>query len=130
MRSLLLVAALAACGGDDGGAPAPDAFVKLDAGVTATVMEVSCTGVTANATVTTTDLVDKYSPMSTTITVGQVVKFTTSANHDVKPNPIAPKTDPGLSVGFNKTTCLKFTATGAYGFLCSIHGFVGTITVN
>ncbi len=121
--------ALAACG-DDGGTPAPDAFVRLDSGVTATVMEVSCTSVTPSATVSTTDAVDAYSPMSSSITVGQVVKFTTSPNHDVKPNPIAPKTDPGLTVGFNKTTCLKFTAAGGFGFLCSLHGFVGTINVN
>ncbi len=129
MRCLVVFAALAACG-DDGGTVAPDAFVKLDSGVTSTVVEVSCTSVTATATVTTTDQVDAYSPKSTTITVGQVVKFTTSPNHDVKPNPIAPKSDPGLNVGFSKTTCLKFTATGTYGFFCSLHAFAGTITVN
>jgi plastocyanin len=120
---------LAACG--DGG-PAPiDAPSSIDApGNTATVMEVSCTGITPAAMVVTTDASFSYMPMATTITKDQVVRFTTSTSHNVAPNPSAAKTDPGLAVGFNKTACLKFTATGTFGFFCMPHGFVGTVTVN
>jgi len=128
MKYLLLVFLLAACG-DDGGRPGPDAALTPDA-AGASVTEVSCTGLTPAATVMTTDLSNSYAPMATTISSGQVVKFVTSMNHDVKPNPIAAKTDPGLTVGFNKTSCLKFTATGTFGFLCSVHSFVGSVTVN
>ncbi len=123
----LLCLLLGACG-DDGGNGTPDAPVGVDA-PTASVMKVTCPAQVA-ATVTTTDASFSYSPMATTITVGSVVKFNTSASHNVKPNPVANKTDPGLDVGFNEMACLKFTATGTFGFFCSPHGFAGTITVN
>jgi plastocyanin len=126
---LIAVSLLLAACGDDGGAGPLDSSVPIDSPAAATVMEVSCTGITANAMVTTSESTSSYSPMATTITVGQVVKFTTSFTHDVKPNSLS-HSDPGLLVGFNKTACLKFTAAGVFNFLCSNHGFVGTITVN
>jgi len=131
MRSLACALVLLAACSDDGGTTLPDAPANIDApGNTATVMEVSCTGITPAAMVVTTDASFSFMPMATTITVGQVVRFTTSTSHNVAPNPSAPKTDPGLAVGFNKTACLKFTAAGTFGFFCQPHGFVGTITVN
>jgi plastocyanin len=128
MKSLPLVFLLLAACGDDGAMTQVDAPTAIDA-PTATVMKVTCPALVA-ATVMTTDASFSYSPMATTISVGQIVKFNTSSSHDVKPNPIAPKTDSGLSVGFNEMTCLKFTATGTFGFVCSLHSFAGTITVN
>ena len=119
---------LAACG-DDGGTTTPDAPKTIDAPA-ASVTEVNCTGITPAAMVMTTDANFSFMPMMTTITVGQVVKFTTSLSHNVVPNPAAAKTDPGLAVGFNKTACLKFAAAGTFGFMCGPHGFVGTVTVN
>ncbi len=124
----LLCLLLAACGDDGGTMTQVDAPAGVDA-PTATVMKVTCPALVA-ATVTTTDASFSYSPMATTITAGSVVKFNTSSSHDVKPNPIAPKTDPGLNVGFNEMACLQFTATGTFGFVCSLHSFAGTITVN
>ena len=129
MKSFACVLVLLAACGDDGGTALPDAATGPDAS-TNTVMEVSCTGITPAATVMTTDASFSFMPMATTITAGQVVRFMTSAAHDVAPNPSAAKTDPGIKVGFNKTACLKFTATGTFGFFCQPHGFVGTVTVN
>jgi plastocyanin len=130
MRSLACaLILLAACGDDGGGMAMPDAPKSIDA-PSATVTEVDCATVTPAATVTTTDASFMFMPMATTISVGQVVKFTTSLSHDVVPNPAAAKTDPGITVGFGKTACLKFSATGTFGFMCMPHGFVGTVTVN
>src|SRR5262245_2434831 len=123
--SLVFGIALAACGGggDGGGA---DAAPDMPA---STLMDVDpCPG-SPDGTVTTDDATFAYSPSGTTISQGQVIKFVTSATHDVKPNTVV-TTDVGLNVGFNQTKCLRFTATGMFGFRCSIHGFVGTITVN
>ena len=114
---------LAACG-DDGGTILPDAPKA------ATVSEVSCTGITPAASIMTTDASFSFMPSTATITAGGVVKFTTSLSHNIVPNPSAPKTDPGITVGFNKTVCLKFSAAGTYGFMCMPHGFTGSVTVN
>ncbi len=127
-RLIAISLLLAACG-DDGGSGPLDSSVPIDSPAAATVMEVSCTGITPNATVTTSEQTNSYAPMATTITVGQVVQFTTSFTHDVKPNSLS-HSDRGLVVGFSKTACLKFTVAGTFNFLCSNHGFVGSITVN
>jgi len=126
MRSSLVATFfLVACGGGDegggvdGGADAP----------ATTVMVVDPCPATPDGTVTTDDSSFAYSPMMTTITQGQVVKFVTSSTHDVKPNTLQ-NTDAGLIVGFSQTKCLRFTATGTFGFKCSIHAFTGTIQVN
>lgn len=122
-----LVLSLVACG-DDGGSVTPDAAVTIDAAPTSTLVEVNPCPTTADATVNTTDTANSYMPMLTTITQGQVVKFSTSLNHDVSPLP--PMTDSMLVVGFNKTKCFRFTAPGTFKFKCTPHGFTGTITVN
>jgi plastocyanin len=119
----------AACGGDDGGGGVtPDAPAQTpDAASTNKVVTVTCP-TTADAMVTISSGGSAYSPMTQTVPVNAVVKFVMTATHDAKPNPQT-TSDPGLSVNFGETKCLKFTATGTYGFYCSAHGFAGTITV-
>ena len=120
-----LAIVLAACGGDDGGGAA-DAPKE---GAANTVSEVSpCPG-TPDAVVTTENTSFAYMPQATTITQGQVVQFVLSSDHDVAPNTQV-NTDPGLRVNFGQTKCLRFTATGTFGYKCTPHGFVGTVTVN
>jgi plastocyanin len=128
-RLALAALVLAACGGDDGGdnTPMADAAVQPD-GSTAKVVTVQCPASPA-ATVTTSNLADAYHPMATTISVNGIVKFEMSSSHNVAPNPIAANTDDGLSVGFGQTRCLQFKEAGTYGFMCTPHGFVGTVTV-
>ena len=80
-------------------------------------------------TVMTSDTNDtSFTPPSTTISTHGIVKFVMSSLHNVAPNPIKP-TDPGLSVGFGQTACLQFDKAGSFSFMCSAHGFVGTIVV-
>jgi len=124
--SIVTILALAACGGDDGNTTA-DAPAAIDAPTTAKVSEITCPA-TPDATVTTVDGTFSYMPGAVTITVGQIVKFTTSATHDVAPNTTG--SDPALRVGFGATKCFKFTAAGTFGFHCTPHAFTGTITVN
>ena len=125
--SLALSFMLAACGGSD--PSTPDAQTDAAAG---SVKAVACP-----ATVPlTVDAPDGQSTMFTftpagpaPILVGGIVKFTMHTEHNVVPDPTATKTDPGLKVNQNATTCLEFTQTGTFGFLCGIHGFKGAITV-
>jgi plastocyanin len=128
-RLVFAVLLLAACGGDDGGGMVtPDAAKVIDAAPTNKVMTVTCPA-TVDATVMTTNTSFSFMPMSNTVPLNGVVKFVMSTDHNVAPNPMAALTDSGLMVGFGQTACLKFTATGTYGFLCAPHGFVGTVTV-
>ena|SRR5689334_2086086 len=122
----LLVAA--ACGGDDGGGGGNPADAKLaDAASSNKVVAVTCP-TTADATVTIAQSGTAYMPMATTVPVNAVVKFVMTSTHDAKPNTLT-TTDPGLTVNFGETKCLKFTATGTFGFFCSAHSFAGTVTV-
>ena len=125
-RLVLAALLLAACGGDDGGGGTADATMT-DTGSTNKVVSVTCPG-TADAEVTISTGGGAYMPMATTVPVNAVVRFTMTATHDAKPNTLT-TTDPGLVVGFGETKCLKFTATGTFGFFCSAHSFAGTITV-
>lgn len=134
---------LAACGDDGGSTPdAPpqhlaDARVFLDAPVDAgppSVMMVTCPNTPDGVVATTgTGAAAMYSPKITMIHVGQVVKFVTTATHDVQPvGSIACPTcvaDTGLTVDFAKTECLEFTKPANFGFICSNHGFTGQIDV-
>lgn len=122
-RFAVLALALAAC---DGGGSTPDA--KMIDAATNTVVESGCPATPA-ATIMTMDGTEAFMPMTATITLNGIVKFTTSLEHSVVPNPLA-NPDAGLRVGFNMTKCLKFTATGTFGFMCDPHAFTGTITVN
>jgi plastocyanin len=120
-----LVVVLAACGGDDGGGPAD----APNEGSANTVAEVNPCPATPDAIVTTDNTSFAYMPMATTITQGQVVQFVMSSDHDVAPNTQV-NTDGGLRVGFGATKCLRFTASGTFGYKCTPHGFAGTVTVN
>lgn len=127
MTRLALAALLcAACGGDDGGGGTADA--KMPDGSTNKVVAVTCPA-TADAEITVNAAGTAYSPMATTVPVNAVVKFTMTATHNAAPNTLT-TTDPGLNVGFGETKCLKFTATGTFGFFCTAHSFAGTVTVN
>lgn len=143
---LAVMAALAACGTDeremnqsrdaaqsDDGLIARDAALDdtavdamMDAGNAGpTVVAVTCAGTLP--TVTTSNGTTAYMPSTTTISQGDVVKFVMSSKHDVTPD--ATGSDPGLVVAKGQTKCLKFTATGTFGFHCSAHATMGSIVV-
>lgn len=129
IRFALAVALFAACGGDDGGGMVTtDAAKMIDAAPVNKVMTVTCPA-TVNAMVMTVNTSFSFMPMATTVPVGGIVKFMMSTDHNVAPNPMSGSTDAGIMVGFGQTACLKFTQAGTYGFLCTPHGFVGTVTV-
>jgi plastocyanin len=113
MPALLL--ALAACGGGGDDASTPDASSGAD------VQEVSCTGATIAVTFTTSGFA--YSPASDTISVGEIVRFSPEASHDVVSN------DSLFSVGLGGDGCFQFNTAGTYVFHCTPHGFTGTLTV-
>jgi len=124
---LALLISLAACGGDAPSGGTPDAKPMGDAAV-ASVVAVTCPA--SAPTVTTTSNTDTavYMPMSTTVSVGGIVKFVMPSMHNVAPNPIKP-TDDGLKVDFGATKCLQFNKAGTFNFFCSNHSFAGSITV-
>jgi plastocyanin len=124
--AVLALGAVAACGGDDTNNTTADAASSVDSS-TATVVEVGCPA-TPDATVVTINTEDRYDPSTVTIPVNGIVRFQMSGLHNVAPNPIG-NTDPGLTVDFGETKCLRFTAAGTFGFYCTPHGFNGTITV-
>ena len=128
IRRLLVVSlfamATAACGGGDSN-PTTDAPSGSDAASSNVETVDPCTG--ESATVTAPNTGNTYSPKDTTISVGQIVKFEMDSFHNVAP--ATGSDDPGLTVGFGATACLKFTAAGTYNFKCTAHGFTGSITV-
>jgi len=91
-----------------------------------TVVTVDCASVTPAATIMETDGSFAFMPTAATIMQNQAVKFITSTTHNIVPNA---GNDPGLTVPFNTTACLKFTAKGTFMFHCGPHGFQGTVTV-
>jgi plastocyanin len=124
VRSSLAISilALAACGGDDGGGvDAP----KADASG-ATVMTVTCP---SGNVPTITTLASAFDMPTLAISQNGIVKFVSTATHPVAPFP-GPMTDPGIVVPEGQTRCLQFTATGTFKFICRIHSYLGTITVN
>ncbi|HEY5923031.1 MAG TPA: plastocyanin/azurin family copper-binding protein [Kofleriaceae bacterium] len=126
-RLVLAGLLLAACGGDDGGGGGTADAPMVDASANK-VVGVTCPS-TPDAEITISSGGGAYMPMATMVPVNAVVRFTMTATHDAKPNTLT-TTDPGLVVGFGETKCLKFTATGTFGFFCSAHSFAGTVTVN
>src|ERR1700690_366627 len=119
LRLSLLAVAFAAYGGSTAAIDTP--------AQQSTLVVVDCGSVTPTATIMTNDATMSYAGSPATINMGQVVKFTTSANHNVTPNTSA--SDPKLSVDFATTKCMMFTSTGTFGFHCSVHGFTGSVTV-
>jgi plastocyanin len=123
--SLALLITIAACGGSS--SDTTDAPKSDPAGDS--VMSVTCPA-TVPLTVDAPDgaLRFAFSPASAQISVGDIVKFTTHSEHNVRPDPAALKTDPGLTVERNEAKCLKFTQVGTFGFMCGVHFFKGAIT--
>lgn len=123
MKNYVLPAlVLAACGGG-GSTPTPDAPTQSSN----KVVTVTCP-TTPDAMVTSSNTASSYTPASQTVPVNAVVKFVMPSAHNAAPNTLT-TTDPGLSVGFGETKCLKFTQAGTFGFFCTAHSFTGTITV-
>jgi plastocyanin len=121
--SFVFISVLAACGGDDGGGGKDAA---IDSPQSSGIARVDpCPG-TVDATVITTGAFS-YMPAATTITQGQVVKFTMNAAHDVA---ALPGTDPTLVVPLGGERCFRFTNPGVFKFKCTPHSFTGMITVN
>jgi plastocyanin len=127
VRSSLAISilALAACGGDDGGA-AIDAPGGIDAPAP-TVVAVTCPATPA-ATITTQAA--SFNPASTTISRGQIIQFVSTATHPIGPYPGGQMTDPGIVVPEGQTKCLMFTAIGTFKFICTQHSYAGTVIVN
>jgi plastocyanin len=124
-KPLIVMFLVAGCeSGDDGGGgvvvdAAPDvplppvtALESCPASVAATIM----------------DTPTMFVPKTATISVGQVVKFVITAEHFVIPNTLT-TTDPALNIKRGETKCFRFDVPGTYGFLCAVHSFTGTITV-
>lgn len=142
---VLLVLLAVACGDDGGSTVRRDAAVNdgrpgdavvdtrlVDAAPDAQAFVVTVTPCTGEVgTITTSGAA--YSPSTLTITQNEIVKFVmiSGSNHNVDPHSTLP-TDPGLSVGFAETKCLRFTTTGTFNFMCEFHGtgLQGAITVN
>src|SRR5512142_3169695 len=124
MKTYALAALIvAACGGGGNNPPAVDAPMQSSNKVVA----VTCP-TTADGMVTSSNTASSYTPATQTVPVNAVVKFVMPSAHNVAPNTLT-TTDPGLSVGFGETKCLKFTQAGTFGFFCTAHSFTGTITV-
>lgn len=77
---------------------------------------------------TVMDSATTFIPRSSTISIGGVVKFEITAEHFVIPNTLT-TTDPALMVKRGETKCFRFNAPGTYNFLCGVHSFPGSITV-
>jgi plastocyanin len=130
--STMFLAALASCGSSSNGnadaAAKKDSTVSPDA--TTGVETIACPA-TPDATMSNASGAFVATPgggSAATITVGQIVQFTTTSEHDATPNT---GVDPGVHVPFNQTSeCKKFTMAGTFAFHCSIHGFMGTVVVN
>jgi len=115
---------LGACsgGGHDGGVT--DATTETSAHVVA----VDCATSPPVQTIATVGAGETgmYSPTSVTISIGQVVRFVLTTDHNVTPNV---GTDAAVSVDFGVTKCLRFDTSGTYAFHCSTHGFQGSVVV-
>lgn len=121
-RTLLVVVLAAACD-TGGGTSGPDAGV--DAPVVAVEVLASCP---ATVAATVMDSATMFIPKATTVAAKGVVKFAITAEHSVLPNGLV-TTDPALTVKRGETKCFRFNTPGTYGFLCGVHSFTGTITV-
>ena len=119
MRAIVLL--LAAC--NSGGASTPDA--APDAPIEPVTALSSCPVFVA---ATIMDSSTAFIPKDTTIPAREVVKFVITAEHFVIPNTLT-TTDPALMVNRNETKCFRFNKPGTYGFLCGVHSFTGTVTV-
>lgn len=126
MRRLLVSAILlAACSSGDGGTGSPTIDAAPDAPPVPVEALAACP---ASVDATIEDSASAFVPAASTISSGGVVKFVITAEHFVVPNTLT-TTDPALEVDRGETKCFRFNAPGTYGFLCGVHSFTGTITV-
>ncbi len=129
--SLAMMLVLAACGSSSDPPAGVDAPASGVDAAPATVVEVSpCTGEVVTIESTGGFRFDNGAGSSmVTINQGEIVKFISGAPHNVIP--VMPMSDPGLTVGFGATKCLRFTKTGTYKFRCQPHSnMTGSVTVN
>ena len=118
-RAVLLVAVMGCGGGSSASVDAmPDAVVPVIA------LE-SCPAV-VDASIT--DTPTAFVPKDTTVGRTGIVKFVITSEHFVIPNTLT-TTDPAFNVARGETKCFKMMVKGTFGFLCGVHGFTGTITV-
>ena len=125
MRACALLACwiLAACGSSSSSTPdAP----TVDA-PPPTVRTVTCPPGDM-PTVTTSNDVFAFDPMTTLISAHGIVKFVMSSAHNIGPDPNLPS-DSGLRVPFGGSACLEFDQAGTFNFLCTVHVFTGKIIV-
>jgi len=114
---------LAACDTGGGGNVTIDAAPDVPP-TPVTALESCPTSVAA----TIEDSPTMFIPNAVTLSVGQVAKFVITSEHFVIPNTLT-TTDPALNVKRGETKCFRFDVPGNYGFLCGVHSFTGTITV-
>jgi plastocyanin len=117
VSSLFVGLALVACGGGDDDGATIDAAPGIDA-PPLMATEVSCTGVTGPVIMTNGF---NYSPMTTNITPGTVVKFSMPLDHNALSN------DGLFTADFNTDTCVEFQSAGTFRFHCVPHAFIGTV---
>lgn len=122
-KASLLLLALAAC--DTGGGSGMTIDAAPDVPPVPVTALSSCP---SSVAATIMDSPTMFLPKETTINVGQDVKFVITAEHFVLPNTLT-TTDQALMVNRGETKCFRFKVPGTYGFLCGVHGFTGTITV-
>jgi plastocyanin len=102
--------------------------VSIDAMPDAVVPVITLASCPAVVDVSITDTPTAFVPKETTVGRTGIVKFVITSEHFVLPNTLT-TTDPALSVSRGETKCFKMMVSGTYGFLCGVHGFTGTITV-
>lgn len=76
---------------------------------------------TPDATITTNATGTAYMPSTATIPVNGTVHFMLPSIHNASSS--------AFQVPFGGDECLQFTAAGTYSFMCTAHGFTGSITV-
>jgi plastocyanin len=106
----LLCLMAAACGGGSSKSADAPAAAKV----------VTCPAA-PDATITTNSLGTAYTPDTATISVNGTVHFMLPSIHNASST--------AFSVPFGGDECLQFVAAGTYSFMCTAHGFTGTITV-
>ncbi len=121
--ALLAIVVAAACDSGGGGGGPVDA--APDMAIVPVVALSSCPGA-VEATIT--DTPTAFVPKETTIPVQGTVKFVITSEHFVLPNTLT-TTDDALRVARGETKCFRFNTRGTFGFLCGVHSFTGTITV-
>jgi plastocyanin len=110
------------------GCTAGEMSSSIDAMPDAVVPIITLSSCPAVVDATITDTPTAFVPRDTTVGRTGIVEFVITSEHFVLPNTLV-ATDAALNVGRGETKCFKMMVKGTYGFLCGVHGFTGTITV-